>query len=57
MPFSTPGELFRSPTLGIGASLDFDKIGAEESPGTFFGKESLYKSPELPGGTQREAEK
>ena len=57
MPFSTPGELFRSPTLGIGASLDFDKIGAEESPGTFFGKESLYKSPELPGGTPREAEK
>src|SRR5258706_15520025 len=57
MPFSTPGELFRSPTVGIGASLDFDKIGAEESPGTFFGRESLYKSSEVAGGSPREAEK
>jgi hypothetical protein len=57
VPFSTPGELFRSPTVGIGASLDFDRIGTEESPGTFFGKESIYKSSELAGGSPREAEK
>ena len=54
--FSTPGELFRSPTVGIGANLDFGKIGEEESPGTFFGKER-YKSSERAGGSPREAEK
>lgn len=56
----TPGELFRSPTIGIAASLDFSKIGAgsaEESPGTFFGKERPHKNPELLGGSPREAEK
>lgn len=59
VPFSTPGEMFRSPTvgIGIGASLDFGKIDAEESPGTFFEKESLYKKPEPAGGSPREAEK
>ena len=55
--FRTPGELFGSPTGGIGASLDFDRISAEESPGTFFGKETLCRSPELPGSNPREAEK
>jgi len=55
--FSTPGELFRSPAVGIGASLDFDRISAEESPGTFFGKESQYKCSDPAGGSPREAEK
>lgn len=57
VPFSTPGELFHSPAVGVGASLDFGKIDAEESPGTFFEKESLYKSYKLTGGSPREAEK
>jgi hypothetical protein len=57
VPFSTPGELFRSPTVGIGASLDFGKIDAEESPGTFFEKESLYKSSKLAESSPNEAEK
>lgn len=46
--------------MGIEASLDLSMIGAEgaeESPGTFFGKERPHKSPELLGGSPREAEK